>query len=545
MAETENSTNIGIVAAPHHLAARAGATILQQGGNAVDAAVAVSLAIGVAQPYHSGIGGGCTINYRLAGGTAQGAIDARGPAPRQLTRPLFFDENDAPDYQRVQTGPLASVLPSMVGGLHALHAAHGRLPWGQVCAGPQLLARDGFPADFMLANVYRHAHTRQKLEAYGGDSPLARPLREGELVVQPALANTLAALADDPRTIYEGAVAQQLVTHMQRTGGVWEPDDLATYQPTPLELRECTYRGWRVVAPGLPTIGAQQVLLILQMLEGFDLPALQPGSVEHLHLVAEALRVAYAARAALSSNAEGERIADPANARTLAANIRLDRALDFAQALPASDAGSCTSHFCVADADGNIVSQTQTIRSHFGSGVIDPTSGIVFNDSAGDFSLRPGDVTTQGIQYNGTYNLLEPGAQPASSQSPVIAWNPETGEVLAAGAAGGPKIVSATLQALINCIDFGMDARRSASAPRVHCHGPITEVESGVRVAAELAALGHQIEQVSQTGIMQMIRCVDGVWEGAADPRGPGAAATVVRTGDVTAVRSYGISYTT
>lgn len=534
---------MGIVAAPHYLASQAGATILQQGGNAVDAAVAVSLAIGVVQPYHSGIGGGCTITYRLADGETQGAIDARGPAPQQLTRALFFDEHDDPDYERVQTGALASVLPSMVGGLHALHAAHGRLSWEQICAPPQLLARDGFVADFMLANVYRHVHTRRKLEAHGGDSPLARPVREGELVIQPELANTLAALAEEPRSIYEGAVAQQLVTHMQRIGGVWQAEDLANYQPEQLVLRECVYRGWRVVAPGLPTIGAQQVLLILQMLEQFDLPALVPGSVEHLHLVAEALRVAYAARAALSSNAEGERIADPANATKLAALIRTDRALDFNDVLPANDAGSCTSHFCVADADGNVVSQTQTVRSHFGSGVIDPASGIVFNDSAGDFSLRPGDVTTQGIQYNGTYNLLEPGAQPASSQSPVIAWNPQTGEMLAAGAAGGPKIVSATVQALINCIDFGMDARRSAGAPRVHCHGPVTSVEAGGRVAAELAARGHQVERVSQSGIMQMIRCVDGAWDGAADPRGPGGVASVVRQGDVRAVRSYGTSY--
>lgn len=520
------SKQLGVVAAPHSLATAVGAEVLYSGGNAFDAAVAVALAIGVAQPYHSGIGGGCNSTYLMANGEA-GHINARGPAPQNLTRDRFLQVDGTPDHSLANIGGLAVTIPSFVAGLYQLHNGRGRLPWGDVCLAPQPLAADGFPADFMLARVYTSSSTADKVTRHSAATRLGQPIAEGEQVTQPEMAETLAAIARDPRVVYEGEIARQLVATVEKTGGVLTADDLANYQPTETQLHQIDYRDWQIFAPGLPTIGSLQMLLALQILQQFELGQLTPGSPEHLHLVAEAIRGTYALRAEMESNAEAATIADPAYAQGLAAAIRPDQVhpTHFA----AVGTNSCTSHFCVADSNGNVVSQTQTVRSHFGCGVIDPETGIVLNDSVGDFSLQPGQITTQGIRYQGNYNLVTPGAEPASSQSPLIARHPATGDLIAAGAAGGPRIVSATVQGVINQIDFGMTPEAATAFPRIHTHGPVTNVEPESDAAEALVALGHQVERMAPVGIMQTIRRQADQWTGGADPRSPGQAVVVIR----------------
>lgn len=533
-------TTLGIVAAPHSRAAEVGGDVLRRGGNAFDAAVAVALAIGVTQPYHSGIGGGCNITFLMASGEA-GHINARGPAPARLDRNLFLGDDGRPDYLRVAAGGLAVTVPSFVAGLDTLHRGRGRLSWSDVCLAPQPLAAEGYPADFMLARVYSGADIAEKVAQHGRGSPFAEPFLEGQSVTQPAMARTLAAIARDPRAVYEGDIGRHLVAAAQRSGGVLEPGDLAGYRPEATPLHETHYRGWRVLAPGLPTVGALQTLLALQILDRFPLDGSGPTSVRHLHLVAEAVNAGYGLRADLEDAATASTLLiDPAVADRLAARIRSGRPrpLEVPEAPPDE---SCTSHFCVADGEGNVVSQTQTVRSHFGSGVIDPETGVVLNDSVGDFSLQPGETTAQGIRYRGSYNLVAPGAEPASSQSPLIAIHPESGDIIAAGAAGGPRIVSATVQALVNQIGFGLDARLAVALPRVHSHGPVTELEANQGVPVQgLQELGHRVEHLAQAGIAQTIRRRSGVWEGGADPRGPGGSVIVLKSGDGITLRGYG-----
>lgn len=521
----------GIVAAPHMLATRAGAEILSNGGNAFDAAVAVALAIGVTQPYHSGIGGGCNSTFRTENGDV-GHINARGPASQNLTQSLFLDEQGTPNYTLATEGGLAITIPSFVAGLLALHRGRGCLPWADVCFVTQSLAADGFLADFMLANVYDRAATAKKVAAYGGASLLAQPLSMGQLVTQPQMAETLATIARDPQSVYTGDIARQIVDTAQGFGGVLSMDDLAGYQPEAKPLNTIAYRDWQIYAPGLPTIGSLQTMLALQILAQFDVSQWTPGSPQHLHLIAEAVRATYAARAEIAGPEDSGKFMEPSFVEHFSSLIRLDRIhptyfLADDSNTSAISTDSCTSHFCVADNMGNVVSQTQTIRSHFGAGVIDPQTGIVLNDSVGDFSLLAGETTTQGIRYQGTYNLVAPNAEPASSQCPLIAFHPESGDIIAVGAAGGPRIVSATVQSLINQIDFGMDPRLAATFPRVHCHGPITDIEPNSHAAQALAALGHQLNSTSPLGIMQTIRRRDGVWDGGADPRGPGGSVTL------------------
>ena len=526
----------GVIAAPHHLATAVGVNVLQSGGNAFDAAVATSLAISVTQPYHSGIGGGCNITYLSASGEAA-HINARGSAPQALTREVFFGADGKPAYNLLKAGGLALTVPSLVAGLSALHRSRGRLSWSQVCSAAIPLAKDGFTADFVLARVYERAETRGKLARYAQQSPFATPTREGEQVVQPQLARTLEHVAEDPRALHEGTVAQQLATAVQRNGGVLSIDDMRTYQPNATPLQTVQYRGWQVLAPGLPTVGALQTLLALRILSRFSLRDSGIGSAQTQHLIAEAVRATYLERAKLENAQVAAALADDALAERLVAEIDLNRAKRGSSEPDDRTDETCTSHFCVADDEGNVVSQTQTVRSHFGSGLIDPETGIVFNDSVGDFSLEPGEVTTQGIRYAGRYNLLEPGTEPASSQSPVIALHPETGDLIAAGAAGGPRIVSAAVQTLVNQIDFGLNAQLSVSLPRVHSHGPVTYVEPHSAVADALERLGHPLETSTFAGIAQMICRRDGRWEGGADPRGPGSVAVLAQEGTV---RRYG-----
>lgn len=540
MSNSKQISTQGVVAAPHYLAAEVGAEILNEGGNAFDAAVAVALAIGVTQPYHSGIGGGCSCTYVTADGRSA-HVQARGPAPRRLTRDLFLDGAGKPDYELVKAGGLAIVVPTLIAGMASLHERFGLLPWSRVCLAAQPLAGNGFTADFMMARVTHMDGTIDKLSRFGQDSPFADPIVEGQALVQPRLAETMAMLADEPRAIYEGALARTIAQHVQGIGGVLGEDDLARYVPRETMLVEGSYRGWRILVPTSPLIGAVQTLLALQILDQFELGQYEAGSAEARHLVAEALKSTYIARAGLTDESEIARLATREMAADLAGRIEMGRALDFpllqaggdeqaagGVAAAPNDAESCTSHFCIADRLGNVVSQTQTVRSYFGSGVVEPTSGIVLNDTVSDFSLRPGEVTTQGIRYNGHYNLVAAGAEPASSQSPILALHPQTGEVIAAGAAGGPMIVSATVQALVNQIDFGMTAQEASDAARVHCHGPKLVVEPallGTPVVDQLAAWGHEIAERESIAVMQTIRLTGDGWSGAADRRAPGGVA--------------------
>ena len=548
---TKNHAVGGVVATPHYLATQIGMDVLQMGGNAFDAAVAVSLAIGVTQPYHSGIGGGCSCTFLTADGE-HGHIQGRGPAPAKLDRALFLDDSGMPDYDRVKAGGLAIVIPALVAGMQRLHEQFGRLDWAPLCLASVPVARDGFPADFMFAKVSQTENSIDKLSRFAQNTPMATSVTEGQHFAQPNLAKTLQTLAADPRALYSGDLAKTIVDHVQQVGGVLSEHDMASYVPPQTALHEGTYRGWRILGPSVPLIGAVQTLLALQILDHFELGRLVHGSPQHLHLVAEAIKSTYIARAELASEDEIPSLATPQMAADLAARIKMESTLDFPQLEAAGDEGagsvveampndaeSCTSHFCIADGDGNIVSQTQTVRNHFGSGVVEPTSGILLNDTVGDFSMRPGEVTTQGIRYNGSYNLVAAGAEPASSQSPMIAIHAESGDMIAAGAAGGPMIVSATVQALVNMIDFGMSARESNHAVRIHCHGPTLVLEPTLarsHVATELAALGHSLETRESIAVMQAIRRAGNVWDGAADPRAPGAVAVA----DGGSVRVYG-----
>ena len=370
-------------------------------------------------------------------------------------------------------------------------------------------------------------------------------VHEGHHILQPEMATSLGKIASDYNDVRNGSIAQSLSELVQQMGGVLSVTDIEGYQPFKQQLVEGRYRQWRILAPATPTIGALQVLLSLQILQKFQLSDCLYGSSQHLHLVAEALKLSFVARGSLDSEGEAVSLGEYDKAVQMAESIKNDRALDVDSAYEQYDNESCTSHFSVADHEGNVVSQTQTIGGIFGSGVIDPVSGIVINNLIGDFSLREGDITTQGIRY-GNYNLCAPRLEPASSQSPIIAINQNDGQVLAVGAAGGPKIVSAVVQALVNFIDFGLGIRASVDAPRLHCHGQQVEVESGISLGAQsqLRDMGHDVVMEERIALLQMIYKSGSGWEGASDPRGPGRASVLIEEDGHIVTRDFGYSNT-
>ncbi|HCU80839.1 MAG TPA: hypothetical protein DGN60_06710 [Chloroflexi bacterium] len=543
MVDSENIST-GVVSSPHYLATQVGVNILTDGGNAFDAAVAISLAIGVVQPYHSGIGGGGSITFLSKDGLS-GCYQGRGSAPAKLDSVRLLNDDGLPDYVAARSGPIACVVPALVQTLKMMHYDYGRLSWKKVVESVVPLASEGFLADSFLAMRSRDDDARSKIDAHKTADLFADVVREGHHILQPEMATSLGKIASDHNDIRNGSIAQSLSGLVQQMGGVLSVADLVDYQPFKQQLIEGKYRQWRILVPATPTIGALQVLFSLRILQNFKLDNYLYGSSQHLHIVAEALKLSFVARGSLDSDDDAVSLCEYEQASQMAGSIRHDSALDVDSAYEQYDNESCTSHFSVADREGNIVSQTQTIGGIFGSGIIDPISGIVINNLIGDFSLRKGDITTQGIRY-GNYNLCAPGVEPASSQSPIIAINQDDGQVLAVGAAGGPKIVSAVVQALVNYIDFGLGTKASVDAPRLHCHGQRVEVESGISLVAQsqLSDIGHDVVTIERIAILQMIcRSVSG-WEGASDPRGPGRASILLEEDGDIVTRDFGYSNT-
>ncbi|MEX2355733.1 MAG: gamma-glutamyltransferase [Thermaerobacterales bacterium] len=540
------------VSSPHSLASDAGVEILAAGGNAFDATVAVALGIGVAEGYHSGIGGGAIILYRTADGQL-GALQGRGTAPRELHRSRFFENNEL-QWDRVTEGPLSSIVPGLLASLHRLWRERGRLDWDRVCAPAVRLAEEGFPVDRFFADHFHTAPVKEKLGRHAGSAYLVPGddgVRRGTWMKQHDLAQTMRRLATEGiEPFYQGDIGERIASHVQELGGVMTFDDLRQYQPSSISTASITYRGWTVAAPAFPCLGGIQVLQILKLLERFPLYEMGFASSEYLHVLLEAFKLAFAERAAMGadgiplSHIEDDYLAE------LSERIQPGRTMPrLDDYLQPPEHGQHTSHFSVQDREGNAVSATQTVGSLWGSGVVVPGTGIIMNNTVSDFSLVPDSLTQQGVLYKDDGNLLAPGKMPGSNQSPIIAFRAD-GATVAVGAAGGPRIVSAVAQSLINHIDFGMSMADSLNAPRVHSHGTFVETEGWIArdTARQLEAWGHDLRATAradrvlrQGGDLDTNRpkdsgrsmgCVvqavasdpEGNLDGAADPRGSGSA---------------------
>ncbi|GMV98666.1 MAG: gamma-glutamyltransferase [Phycisphaerae bacterium] len=521
-------------------ASRAGVEVLRAGGNAVDAAVATSFALAVTRPYSMGLGGGGFMMIRMAKTGEVFVLDYRERAPAAATADMFVQARAANPQgpSPSEYGGLAAGVPGLVAGHAAVLERLGTRTLSEVIEPAVALAADGFDVDRHYCSVARECLADMRREpalarigaelrkTYLFDGREPRP---GERLRQPALARALGLIRDrGPEAFYRGPIARAIVEANRAAGGVLALEDLAGYRPTwrePLRLR---YRDrYEILLMPPPSSGGICIAETLNILEHWDLAGVarrDPGLAAHLTI--EALKHAFADRAGLLGDADFAevpvgRLIDKSFARRLAARIREDRAIQVnAAGGPPRDAG--TSHFSVVDRWGNVVACTETINTSFGSWVMVPEYGIVLNNEMDDFTAEPGKPNAFGLRQSEA-NAVAPGKRPLSSMSPTIVLR-DGRPVLALGAAGGPRIITGTLQVMLNVIEYGQPLERAIEQPRLH-HQWMPDVvyrnqfAADAPVIAGLRRRGHRISAKRQDAVVQAIQIEPGRLIGASDPR--------------------------
>jgi gamma-glutamyltranspeptidase/glutathione hydrolase len=526
----------GMVVTPHAAATQAGIDVLERGGNAVDAAITAALAVAVAQPQSTGIGGGAFILVRRADGRAF-AIDARETAPTAATPDLYTRPGAPADAPRF--GGLAVGTPGLVAGFALALEQHGTLSWKRALAPAIALAEDGVALGPHSRRMIEFMRATRLPARFPETARIQLPPAPVAKLRQPELAATLRLLArKGPRAFYEGPLAAKIAAAAGASGGILSEDDLAAYRPLEREPLRGEYRGVELIAFPLPSSGGVTLLEILNIVEGFDLRASGAGASLTIHRIAEAMKLGYADRARHLGDpafvdAPVKQLLDDAYAARLRARIRDDRATPVdGSALAVDDGG--TAHLSVVDAAGNAVAITQTINGPYGSWVTVPGTGILLNNEMDDFVTQPGQANQWGLPgLESAANRVEPGKRPLSSMAPLIAV--QDGRVrFVAGSNGGPRIISSVLLAFLGAIEFGMDAQEAVSAPRFHHQWRPDvlelEAETPADVVDALRARGHEVKITDEitSGVEAIaVDPASGLMSGGADPRRDSAAAGI------------------
>ena len=529
----------GMVVAQEKLAARIGADILRQGGNAVDAAVATGFALAVTYPRAGNIGGGGFMVIHLAERNEDVTIDYRETAPAATKSDIFLGSDGKPDIAKSRDSALAIGVPGTVAGLAIALDKYGsgKFSLADVVKPGLALAANGTEISDDIADTL--PFFRKRIERWSSSTkvfsrPDGTPLREGDVLIQRDLAATLTAIVEQgPRGFYEGPVAEKLVKAIADAGGIMTTDDLKSYQPVIRAPVRGNYRGYDIVSMPLPSSGGTVLLETLNILEGFPMADMKQGSAASLHLIIEAMKRAYADRARY--------LGDPAFVKApMAALIAKDYAarqragIDPDRATPADALaatppreGSNTTHYSVVDSSGNAVSNTYTLNFPYGVGLVADGTGVLLNNELDDFTAAPGASNAFGL-VGFEANLPGPGKRPLSSMSPTIVLK-DGKPVLVTGTPGGSRIISAVVQIVVDVLDYRMDVAAAVAAPRVHHQWMPDEVrvERGFpeETLAALKAKGHAvIEPLGQTSANSIAITPNGLL-GAPDPRTRGSEA--------------------
>jgi gamma-glutamyltranspeptidase/glutathione hydrolase len=531
----------GMVSSGHPLATQAGINALKSGGNAVDAAVAVGLSLGVVDGHNSGIGGGCFMMIRLADGEFV-LIDGREKAPATAHRDMFIRDGNAMT-ELSQTGSLASAVPGEIAAFDFALKHYGKKKFAELLLPAAKLAEEGFPLNPVYALRLKAAGTM--LEKFESSRevffPSGKLVQKGEVLRQPALAKTYRAIAEHGSDwFYRGPFAAMTDAWMKAEGGMLTRRDFDDYK---IELRKpirSKYRGYDLVSFPPPSSGGVHVAQMLQILEHFELKSFDEG--RRYHVVAEAMKLAFADRAFWLGDPAFAKV--PRNLVSPEYAMELARKIDPARATPVRSHGTPadaaeklfddesaddrhTTHFSVVDDQGNWVSCTATINTGFGSKVIIPGTGVLLNNQMDDFSIQPGVANYFGL-IGAEANAIASGKRPLSSMSPTIVL--KNGEpIIAIGAAGGPRIISCVLQELVFMLELGMSPQEAISKPRLHHQWFPDELMYEKTVPAEIIASlqsrGHVMRELSSSSNSHIVaKNFKGPgFVGAADPRGDGS----------------------
>ncbi len=522
-----------VVVSGSPIASAVGRDILKEGGNAVDAAVAVGLALAVVHPEAGNLGGGGFMVIRLRDGTAQ-TIDYRETAPGHATRDMFLDATGEPT-ERSITGHLASGVPGSPAGMLEAHRRFGKLPFAAVIAPAIRLANDGFVVD---SHRFRSiGGDRERLAQFEGSRasflPNGAAPAVGSTLVQRDLGRTLEAIRDSGAAgFYRGRVADLIVAEMQRGGGIITKEDLAAYKPVWREPVKIGYRGYTIFSMPPASSGGVTMAEILNIMEGYS-PLPPFGSAALLHREAEAMRRAFTDRnTQLGDPAFVKMPLDRLLSKPYAATLRSqigDRASKTAAFDPTVRGGSQTTHYSVVDADGNAVSCTTTLNNSYGSAVTVSGAGFLLNDEMDDFATAPGKPNMYGL-VQGEANAVQPGKRMLSAMTPSIVLDPEGKLYMVVGTPGGPRIITMVYHVISNVIDHHMSLADAVAAPRMH-HQALPDRISLERdgftpeAIAGLRGLGHEVTLGGRGGDIEAIIRRGQGWEGVSDPRYGGGGA--------------------
>ena len=524
-----------MIASNSLLASQAGDEILRQGGNAVDAAVAVGFALAVTFPYAGNLGGGGYMVIRMADGRTA-AVDYREVAPLAATRDMYLDQNGKLTDESV-VGYKASGVPGAVAGMAAALARFGVKSLRDVVQPAIRLAEDGFIVDSAL--FLSLEEDREYIGRFDGKSvffPNGQPLQPGTRFRQPALARTLRLIAErGVDAFYTGEVADSIVAGMRRGGGIFTKDDLARYRPIMREPIVSTYRGYRLFTMPPSSSGGVTITESLNILEAFD--SLPPfGSVGYTHALAAAYQRAFIDRNSKLGDPAFvqvplERLTSKDYARGLRRTIAPDRATPTPELERKIAEGTHTTHYSVVDGSGNAVATTTTINNGYGSGVYLTGPGFFMNDEMDDFAAQPGKPNMFGL-VQGEQNAIAPGKRMLSAMSPTIVLDPAGNVLLVVGAAGGPRIITATSQVVLNVIHHRMSLADAMRAPRLH-HQALPDTlryePSGLAPAVldSLTRMGWRVKPIDWVANVNAVMRMPGGWVGVSEPRDPGPSRAV------------------
>ncbi len=533
-----------MVASQHELASQIGVDIMKKGGNAVDAAIAVGLALAVVYPEAGNIGGGGFMVIRFADGRTA-AIDYREMAPALAHRDIYIDKNG--NVIRGEGGSVvgyrAAGVPGTPAGFdHALKTfGSGKLTWAELVEPARKLAADGYVLSHRLARLF---------ESYSdllGRYPESKRVflrdgnyyKEGELFKQPDLARTLGRMQENgAKEFYTGETGRLIADDMKRNNGLITLNDLANYIPKERKPIKGTYRGNTIISMPPPSSGGIVLLEVLNMLESYNLSSMGYDSSQKLHLLIEAERRAFADRAQYMGdpdygNVPADSLIKKSYAEQRRASIMPNKA-SKSRDIKAGDftgkESNDTTHYTVIDKDGNVVSNTYTINNLYGNGVTIKGTGVLLNDEMDDFAAQPGKPNYFGL-IQGEINAVGPKKRPLSSMTPTIVLDKDGKFWFALGARGGPRIISSVIQATINMIDHGMNIQEAIDAPRVHHQWMPDEIRwerNGISMDTKkvLESYGHTFRK-NPAGVASATAVAvdkDGVRLGAIDARSDGAA---------------------
>lgn len=544
----------GMVATEQHLASQVGADILRQGGNAIDAAVAVGFALAVVLPNAGNLGGGGFMLVREAKHGRTIALDFRETAPAAAKQDMFLNQSGDVIAGKSTRTPYSVAVPGSVAGLTHAARQYGTLSLERLLAPAIALAEDGFIVSPVLAQqfslqrahlekwpstrdvFFKHKKGTPSCERSSCPSSSLETYHAGERLIQTDLANTLRRIAEQgPTGFYTGPVAQAIVETLAEASQPMSLADLANYRTVERTPISGQYRGYHVLSMPAPSSGGVHLIQMLNLLESYPLANYGAGSAQSIHLIAESARLAYADRATHLGDPDFVKVpqkglTSKAYAKHLAQKINSTQATPSAliTAGPAGDYESDqTTHFSVMDHQGNVVSCTYTLNLNFGSGIVAKGTGVLLNNEMDDFSAKPGATNAFGLS-GGRANAIEPGKRPLSSMTPVIILKDDT-PWLATGTPGGARIITTVLQNILNVIDFKMNIAEAMAAPRVHHQWmpDYLRIERGISpdTIRLLKTLGHDVRTMPTMGRVQTVQHLSGVLYGASDPRNPDGAA--------------------